>query len=138
MHKLPEQLDGLKIKVAGECWLWGDYLHHDRPTIVIDRKPKSAANEVWRRVKGHRVPKGMGLKPTCDNKRCVNPAHRVMVERRMMALKILPKEAREIAKRVSRGEVSRAGAARDLGVDPRTVGTAVRRFLPPLTERPPR
>lgn len=43
--------------------------------VMTDNGQMLAHRHVWEQAHGQRIPKGGVVRHTCDNKRCVNPAH---------------------------------------------------------------
>lgn len=68
-----------KIKfVKGGCWLWlGAINSHGYGNILISNKPyrTGQAHRVSYELLRGRIPEGLLLCHTCDNRRCCNPFH---------------------------------------------------------------
>lgn len=64
-----------KVDRSGTCWLWtGALLKTGYGSIRIDGKAERA-HRVAYRLSGGQIPDGLMLLHSCDNPRCVNPAH---------------------------------------------------------------
>ena len=68
-----------QVSKSGECWLWTGALHQHGYGLVRRRKNgrqyRARAHRLaWEFVRGS-VPEGLVLHHTCQERRCVNPAH---------------------------------------------------------------
>jgi len=58
------------------CWLWTGSVHHSGRAIIADERNRQriAARVAWELSNGQ-IPHRLLVCHTCDNPRCVNPAH---------------------------------------------------------------
>lgn len=66
-----------KVNVFGqdECWLWTGANSRGYGQITVDGKKRKATQVSWEIYHGKPFPTGLMACHTCDNPRCVNPAH---------------------------------------------------------------
>lgn len=66
-----------KVDKSGDCWIWtASVLKTGYGCIRIDKRTIRAHRIAYELANGP-VPDGLLLRHTCDNRRCVNPAHLV-------------------------------------------------------------
>jgi len=66
-----------KVDRSGDCWIWtASVMKNGYGCIRIDKKTTRAHRVAYELTKGP-IPEGLLLRHTCDNRRCVNPAHLV-------------------------------------------------------------
>ena len=99
---------------ADECWQWiGPVASHGYGRFTRGRKWEETSHRIsWEFVNGP-IPKGQVIRHTCDNRRCVNPAHmelghqrenvRDVWIRRRRSTKLTIEQAREIRERALSG-----------------------------------
>lgn len=64
-----------KVDKSGDCWVWtGALLKTGYGSIRIDKKAMRAHRVAYELCVGP-IPRGLLLRHSCDNPRCVNPAH---------------------------------------------------------------
>jgi len=77
----PEEVERFWAKVErrgdDECWLWTATTSvHGTPTVSWGGQNFTAARVAWELVRGKPVPPRVKMNRSCDEIRCVNPAHR--------------------------------------------------------------
>lgn len=64
-----------KVDKSGECWIWtGALLKTGYGSIRIDGKAERAHRVAYELTEG-KIPNGLLIRHSCDNPKCVNPAH---------------------------------------------------------------
>lgn len=125
-----------EIWIDRGCWGWGGSRNtHGYAVVRIPRRGEGSGT-----VKAHRlsyvihrgpIPKGLLVLHSCDNPICTNPCHlrlgtavensRDRMERGRATRKVAPAVIDDLVRRILAGDISRCGAARSAGVDPRAV-----------------
>lgn len=86
----------VKKKRPHACWLWtGGCFADGYGAISVDGKPERAPRVSYELANGP-IPRGMHIRHTCDNPKCVNPSHL-----------LIGTPAENVADKVSRGRQSR-------------------------------
>lgn len=131
-----------------ECWEWTRALTGGYGVLYMgggaaNGTCRPAHTVAWELANGAKLPKGMLVRHTCDNRKCCNPAHLLvgthaensadMVERQRQSrgvdrhnAKLTEDDVREIRRRYASGETQK-GIANDYGINQTNVGFIVRR-----------
>lgn len=118
-----------KVDKSGNCWLWtAALLKTGYGCLRINRKTTRAHRVAYELSVGP-IPEGALLRHTCDNPRCVNPAHLLLGDKRSNAMdaiergqhrcgerdpksKLSNKDVTNIRSALARGETGRSLAKR--------------------------
>lgn len=64
----------VEVRSAGECWEWKNWRGKWYPTLW-DGKQAVPAHRISYQIHNGPIPQGLVVMHSCDNPRCVNPAH---------------------------------------------------------------
>ena len=126
------------------CWIWRNPTNRDRGQIRVDGRTQLACRVTWKAYRGP-IPRGKHVLHSCDNPRCVNPAHlwvgshrdnmadkkakgrahRLPGQKHPMA-KLTNKQAREIYALARMGGITQREIGEKYGVTNCTVSNIVR------------